>query len=264
MIGFLAQLQPNNVLTPDWWRGDQGYPTYDWQIMHPAIGVAIAAFLTLGLYSLLYKENRFYRFVEHIFVGLAAGYSIYAIWAEVLYPQWWKPMVGHAAQGGMPIEIGHWAWAALLPVGFLAFFVFSTTNAWLSRIPIGIIIGLWSGQQLGAFYDRYLPQIADTARPIFPNSWTLVDRNAPPGVLAAPQALNNLILVITFIVVLSYFLYSFEQKSRLVQKSAVAGRWLLMVGFGVIFGTTMMTRFVLFIDRAYFVLIEWLKLGPPN
>jgi hypothetical protein len=41
------------------------------------------------------------------------------------------------------------------------------------------------------------------------------------------------------------------------------GRWLLMVGFGAIFGTTMMTRFVLFIDRAYFLLIEWLRLGKP-
>jgi hypothetical protein len=37
-----------------------------------------------------------------------------------------------------------------------------------------------------------------------------------------------------------------------------------MVGFGVIFGTTMMTRFVLFIDRAYFLLVDWLKVGIPN
>jgi hypothetical protein len=64
--------------------------------------------------------------------------------------------------------------------------------------------------------------------------------------------------------VLSYFLYSFEQKNKVLQKSATAGRWLLMVGFGVIFGTTMMTRFVLFIDRAYFLLVEWLKVGPPT
>lgn len=264
MMQFLAQMQPKNVFGADWWKGDQGYDRYSWMIIHPALAIAIAAFLTIGLYSLLYKENKLYRFVEHIFVGLAAGYSIYAIWAEVLYPLWWNPMVGEAGVNGMPMELGHWAWAALLPVGVLAFFVFSTKNAWLSRIPIGIIIGLWSGQQFGAFYNRALPQIADTARPIIPNTWSLADRNAPAGVLSAPQALNNLILVATFIVVLSYFLYSFEQKNKIIQNSARTGRWLLMVGFGVIFGTTMMTRFVLFIDRAYFILIEWLKLGPPN
>lgn len=263
MLNLLSQAQPNNVITGDWWRGD-GYPTYSWQLMHPMIAVTLAAIFTIGLYTLLYRENRFYRLVEHIFVGLAAGYSVYQIFTEVIYPQWWQPMVGQAPVDGLPMVMGHWAWAALLPIGILAFFVFSNKNAWLSRIPIGIIIGLWSGQQLNAFFNRYLPQIADTARPIIPNTGGLAVRTAPPGVLTAPQAINNLILIITFIVVLSYFLYSFEQKNKLVQRSALTGRWLLMVGFGVIFGTTMMTRFVLFIDRAYFVLIEWLRLGPPN
>jgi hypothetical protein len=263
MINLLAGMQPENVLTKDWWQGG-GYQHYPWQVIHPAIAVAVSAFLTIGLYSLLYRENRLYRFVEHVFVGLAAGYSVYQIWAEVLFPQWWQPMVGQSAADGMPMVMAHWAWAALLPISLLAFFVFSTKNAWLSRIPIGIIIGLWSGQQLNAFYNRYLPQIADTARPIIPNTSGWAVRGASPGVLTTPQAINNLILVVTFIVVLSYFLYSFEQKNKVVQRSALAGRWLLMVGFGVIFGTTMMTRFVLFIDRAYFLLIEWLKLGPPN
>ena len=40
-----------------------------------------------------------------------------------------------------------------------------------------------------------------------------------------------------------------------------AGRWLLMIGFGAIFGNTVMTRFTLLIDRMYFVWIEWLIQG---
>jgi hypothetical protein len=257
-------MQPDNVFTGNWWRGQQGYDAYDWQLISPAWAVTIAAILTLGLYSLLYRENKFYRFVEHAFVGLAAGFSIYQIVAEVLYPKWYLPMVGRAGTDGMPIILSHWVWAALLPIGLLAFFVFSQKSAWLSRIPIGIIIGLWSGQQLNAFFNRYLPQLTDTARPIIPNEWALASRDAPAGQLPWPQALNNLIIVVAFIMVLSYFLYSFEQKNKVLQKSATAGRWLLMVGFGVIFGTTMMTRFVLFIDRAYFLLVEWLKVGPPT
>ncbi|MDQ2985339.1 MAG: hypothetical protein M3R13_01295 [Armatimonadota bacterium] len=264
MRDLIAQMQPNNVFTGNWWRGDQGYDTYDWQLIHPAIAVTIAAILTLGLYSLLYRENKFYRLVEHIFVGLAAGVSMFKIVEEVLWPKWWVPMVGRASTGGLPMISSHWIWAALLPIGLLAFFVFSRKNAWLSRIPIGIIIGLWAGQQLNAFYNRYLPQITDTARPIIPNEWALAQRDAPAGALPWPQALNNLIIVVAFIMVLSYFLYSFEQKNKVLQKSATAGRWLLMVGFGVIFGTTMMTRFVLFIDRAYFLLVDWLKIGLPN
>lgn len=262
-MNLFAIAQPGSVFTKEWWSGSD-YVRYPWQIMHPAFAITLAAFFTIGLYSLLYRENRLYRFVEHIFVGLAAGYSMYQIWSEVLYPQWWLPMVGQSPEGGMPMMVAHWAWAALLPVGMLAFFVFSTKHSWLSRIPIGIIIGLWSGQQLNAFSNKYLPQIANTAGPIVPNTSGLSVQGAPSGTLTAPQAINNLILVVTFIVVLSYFLYSYEQKNKVVQRSALAGRWLLMVGFGVIFGTTMMTRFVLFIDRAYFLLVEWLKVGPPN
>ena len=33
----------------------------------------IAAFLTLCVFSFLYRENPFYRFAEHLFVGSAAG-----------------------------------------------------------------------------------------------------------------------------------------------------------------------------------------------
>jgi hypothetical protein len=39
----------------------------------------------------------------------------------------------------------------------------------------------------------------------------------------------------------------------------VTGRWAMMVGFGAIFGSTVMTRFSLLIDRMYFVWIEWFR-----
>ena len=97
MRNLFAQTQPDNVFTGNWWRGDVGYDVYNWQIMHPALLVTISAILTLGLYSLLYRENKFYRFVEHTFVGLAAGFSMYQIVSEVLYPRWWLPMVACSA-----------------------------------------------------------------------------------------------------------------------------------------------------------------------
>jgi len=36
----------------------------------------IAALFTLCLFSFLYKDNRFYRFAEHVFAGLSAGYEV--------------------------------------------------------------------------------------------------------------------------------------------------------------------------------------------
>ena len=37
---------------------------------------------TLGIYSILYKENKVFRFFEHLYLGLAAGYSISAAWND--------------------------------------------------------------------------------------------------------------------------------------------------------------------------------------
>ena len=37
------------------------------------IGIWIAALLTLCIYSFLYRDNPFYRFAEHLFVGVSGG-----------------------------------------------------------------------------------------------------------------------------------------------------------------------------------------------
>jgi len=260
MMTVISQMD-QSIFGRDWWQ--KFSEKEDWQIMPPLLVITIGALLTLGIYSLLYRENKFYRFVEHIFVGLAAGYAVVVAWTQILAERWWDAMLGKAPTEAMPMMLGRWAWAVLLPIGFLGLFVFSRKQAWLSRIPIGILLGLWAGQQFSAFQEEFLPQLAATTVPIIPNKLGLVASGDAPGSLAVSTAISNLVLVITFLVVLSYFLYSFEQKNKLVQKSAQYGRWLLMIGLGAIFGTTMMTRFVLFIDRAYYLLIEWLRLGPP-
>jgi hypothetical protein len=251
-----------NVFSGEWWQS-LTRKDFDWQLLSPMVVVTIGAFLTLGIYSLLYRENKFYRLVEHIFVGLAAGYAVVAAWTNVLADQWYDPMMGRAPDGVLPMVLSRWAWAILLPIGVLGLFVFSRKAAWLSRIPIGIILGLWAGQQFSAFQEEFLPQLASTAYPVIPNHWGIAFQDMPVGTLTVTQAISNIIVICTFILVLSYFLYSFEQKNKLVQKGSLYGRWLLMIGLGAIFGTTMMTRFVLFIDRAYFLLVEWLKLAPP-
>ncbi len=37
-------------------------------------GAWVAVFLTLAIFSFLYKDNPFYKIAEHIFVGISAGY----------------------------------------------------------------------------------------------------------------------------------------------------------------------------------------------
>jgi hypothetical protein len=80
---------------------------------------------------------------------------------------------------------------------------------------------------------------------------------AHPNALYPSQAINNILFVVTLIFVLSYFLFSVNPESRYMRTSTVWGRWLMMVGFGAIFGSTVMARLALVIDRMHFVWVEW-------
>lgn len=282
----------------------------------------IGSTATLALYSILYRENKFYRLFEHIFLGLAVGFSVYALWGETLEKQWWQPMVGSAAAGTAPEVQSQYLLVMLLPIGLLGYAVFSKKYSWASRVPIGIILGLWGGQQLGAFKEEFMPQIQDSARVLFPTTFASI--TVPNGVTLSPeksqeiaaatgvspdavqriasniklnsdrevalaqeigvapeqigqvkaqvrgiignevyptQAINNFIYILTLISVMSYFLFSIKLESKFMSGFTRAGRLLLMVGFGAIFGSTVMTRFALLIDRMYFIFIETLRDG---
>ena len=237
----------------------------DYKLLKLTFGVIA----TIGLYSVLWKENKFYRFFEHLFLGLAAGWATVILWTETLKDTWWDKMVGTVSESGGIDTPGFWAFALLLPIGLMGYFVFSKKHNWLSRIPIGIIIGLWSGQQVQVWYNRYGAQINTSLKPILPTTWDSLVVPSTVGMTPEQaaevasnvyfsQALTNLITVITVLCVLAYFLFSFDFKNKFLKGMTISGRWLLMVGFGAIFGSTVMMRFTLLIDRMYVVWIEWL------
>lgn len=236
------------------------------------IRLGVGALATIGLYSVLYRENRFYRFFEHVFLGLASGYLLYTLYSETIKPSWIDKMLGVAAKDGQPAVNGNWLYILLLPIGLMGYLVFSKKHNWLSRIPIGIILGFWSGQQVQIWWNTYGPQMASSMKPILPNtfdSFSVPSTTGVPEDVAAriaanvypSQAIGNLMFVITLLSVLSYFLFSFEAKNRIVKNMSLLGRYLLMIGFGAIFGNTVMMRFTLLIDRMYFVFIEFLQQG---
>lgn len=238
----------------------------DYKLLKLTVGVIA----TIGLYSVLWKENKFYRFFEHLFLGLAAGWAMVILWTETLKVVWWDKMVGSLSESGGPDTPGFWAYAFLLPIGLAGYTVFSKKHNWLSRIPIGIIIGLWSGQQVQVWFNRYGAQINTALRPVVPTTWSPPFVPSTEGMSPADaavvasnvyisEALTNLIMVVTVLCVISYFLFSYDFKNRFMRGMTTSGRWLLMVGFGAIFGSTVMMRFTLLIDRMYFVWIEWLR-----
>lgn len=236
------------------------------------VKLTVGVLATIGLYSVLYRETKFYRFFEHLFLGLAAGYILVALWKDTLKPQWWDKMAGSVSidpvtQATHVDSPGYWVYGFLLPIGLMAYLVFNRKHNWVSRIPIGVILGFWSGQQVQTWWNRWGAQIYGSMQPVIPTTYdsftvpvvngtnsAVVNANVYPS-----QALSNLVFVVTIIASLSYFFFSFDMKNKVLKSSNTLGRWLLMVGFGAIFGSTVMARFVLEIDRMSYIFVEWIQ-----
>ena len=69
------------------------------EVMHLShdIWMWVGVFLTLSVLSFLYRDNPFYRFAEHLWVGVANGYSIAFMYHRVIMPVMLKPL-GQAFQ----------------------------------------------------------------------------------------------------------------------------------------------------------------------
>ncbi|MEW6687205.1 MAG: hypothetical protein AB1393_13550 [Candidatus Edwardsbacteria bacterium] len=201
------------------------------------IGVWIAAFLTLAIFSFLYKDNPFYRFAEHIYVGVSVGFTLIYFWAFDIRPMLWEPL-WREHQYILLIPAG---------LGLLMLTRFIPSIAWISRWPISFTVGMGAGLSISAVIQGILlPQMQSTLLPLWVKENPLV-------------SLNNLILVVGVITTISYFYFSREHKGALA-KSARVGIVFIMISLGASFGYTVMARISLLIGRVHFLLADWLHL----
>lgn len=210
----------------------------------------IGAICTLGLYSMLYRENKVFRFFEHLFIGLGTGYLILLTWTDVLKPRWWDPMVVD----------GQWWLAAALPLGLLFYTVYSRRHAWMARLMFGFFFGLTAGQAFQRYAAVQFPLIRSAVDVPLVNP---PEVHAPGAYWLTPfsATFNNLLFLVIVASVMTYFFFSFEQKNKAVLGVSKLGRYLLMFAFGAIFGSTIMARLSLLIGRVYFLLHDWLHLA---
>ncbi|MEZ4655337.1 MAG: hypothetical protein R3E12_17535 [Candidatus Eisenbacteria bacterium] len=101
------------------------------------VGTTLAGILTIAIFSFLYRDNKFYKFAEHLFVGLAAGYYVALQFRTVFVPNLWNPLVHGDGWSFVPLLLAILLFARLVPKG-----------AWLSRWPMGAMIGAYAGLQL--------------------------------------------------------------------------------------------------------------------
>ena len=223
--------------------------------------VWLAALLTLCVFSFLYKDNPFYRFAEHLFVGVSAGYYIVLYFWTVIMPNLVEPLwrnsfgrelwTGAAftpAKGGLfTPTLGDYRIALIVPgiLGLLLFTRLFGKIGWMSRWALAVIIGVYAGiRTTGAAQADFVAQVEGSLNPL----WI-------PGDLLG--SVNAVIFTIGLITSLLYFFYSREHKGTL-GVVARTGIVFLMVSFGAGYGYTVMSRLSLLIGRFQFLLEDWL------
>jgi len=197
--------------------------------MTPAMWHIIAAILTLAILSYLYKDNPFYKFAEHLFVGVGAGY-----WLSVEFQNTLKPnLFGKLAAGETQLLIP-------LVLGLLLFTRFFDKIAWLSRWSMGLMVGTFSGLAvIGYLQSELMTQIEANLLSVNTGS--------------AVTNINNFLLIAGLVASLIYFFFSAEHRGA-VGRAARVGIWFLMISFGASYGFTVMSRISLLIGRLQFLL----------
>jgi len=200
--------------------------------------VWVAAILTLAIFSFLYKENPVYRFAEHLFVGISAGYGVAIIWNNMLVPNLFDPLLkDHNLLVLIPAALG-----------LLYFFRFVPKLGYLILIPMAFLLGAGNGLSLAPVIQAdIIKQMQSTigdATNMAGGGW-----NMTWGIVA----------FIGVLCTLSFFFFSREHKGPL-KVSASIGIWFIMIGFGASFGNTVMARVSLLIGRVQFLLTDWIHI----
>ncbi|MFC1849913.1 hypothetical protein ACFL27_06860 [candidate division CSSED10-310 bacterium] len=194
----------------------------------------IAGFLTLCIFSFLYKDNPFYRFAENLYAGLSFGYYIGLQYNTVIIPNVWEKVIQ-----------GDYTTVPAVVIGIMLFFRYlpwkkvSQTSTWALALYVGYYVGVTMMQKI---HGEIIPQIQATIvdlRPVF----TL-------------KTLNNVIVIIGVLSVLIYFYFS-RRNTGIIGHLSKIGIWFAMVCFGATFGYTIMGRISLLIGRFQFLVEQW-------
>jgi len=201
-------------------------------------GLWVAAFLTLGIYSFLYRDNAWYKLSEAIFIGTSAGYWVVVLFWDNFYAKFWL---------GWETQPQLWVGAIL---GVMMLLRLIPKIGWIARWPLAFIVGATAGLwMMNYLTSNAMVQIQATIRPLL----------GPDFGASVGDVIGNLVIVVGTFAGLIYFFFSKEHTGAFGATARV-GIWGLMITFGAMFGYTVMSRMSLLIGRVDFIFRDWLGL----
>lgn len=180
----------------------------------------VAGLITLAIFSFVFKENPIYRFVEHIYVGASAGYSI-------------SVNFGYIRNLGIN-KLNNGAYITIIPIvlGLFLFLRYSKKLSYLSRWATAFLVAIGVGLSLyGIAKSQLITQVSATFLPL------VVMKNNTFDFLSS---MNNWIMIFGVLGVLIYFFFTTNIRNPIFAAGSKFGRYLMMVSFGVAFGNSIM------------------------
>ena len=216
-----------------------------------AVGVWIGAFMTLMIFSFLYKDNPFYKFAEHLFVGISAAYWMTVAFWTTMIPNMIARLWPNQMGAVLPSAVGserEWEYLVPMVLGIILLTRLVSRVAWFSRWAMAFVIGFAAGTNFTRYLQSdFMSQIHSTMVPLYEPgraAWATVG-----------SIFSGLVVVGGVICAIIYFFFSKEHKGPF-GKAARVGIWVLMTAFGASFGYTVMARVSLLTGRMRY-LIEW-------
>jgi hypothetical protein len=216
--------------------------------------VWIGAFLTIAILSFLYQDNPFYKFAEHLFVGVSAAYWMCMGFWNTLVPNLIAKLHPPIVKGVLPAiaEKPPEYWYIIPAIlGIMFLMRLSPKAPWISRWALAFIVGTTTGLNLVRYLrSDFVGQIENTLIPV------IVVEN---GSLTLGGSFSNIVVVLGVLCGLIYFFFSKEHRGIFGVASRV-GIYILMITFGASFGYTVMARISLLVGRMQFLFGDWMGL----
>ena len=235
-------------------------------------GVWLSVFLTLSIFSYLYKDNPFYKAAEHLYIGISAGYvAVISFWQQIqpnLFGRLWPYVESdNMSELGLFMRIWYLIYESInwlttfggllersifpengikgfdnMSISYLIPFILGIfmllrlvpSLGWLARWAIAYIVGMAAGLRFYGFLNSDILLQLKAATVDFSGDWWSI--------------LNGIVLLVGTLSGLVYFFFSKEQKGTIGKISKI-GIYFLMIKFGASFGFAVMGRISLLIGR---------------
>lgn len=209
-------------------------------------------FFTLAAFSFLYRDNPLYKLVEHIYIGVSAGYGLYQGMRSTIYPNLimylQQGMNGTLPPDAQSVLSYHWRWGAAV-LGILLLSRLIPKLGWVSRWPMAMIIGAYAGLNIvGLTKANLVDQLHASFIPLYTPGmpfWPVFEA----GKATAPTVVNHLVLVFGLLAAMIYFFFSMGNRGP-IKKIGLLGIGIIMITFGATYGSIVLARVSLLIGRA--------------